>query len=170
MGIFLPKEARRTALWTDTKNSSQLKVPNAGVTYETQRHLMEDFQADNGLFGSITLRLHQIGSPPISGLPKTLNTFSTVGDGVVEVQSRLSSALLVVYGQICEDNWPGWGGSFSGHENRVKLPTDGLSIIAAGWSLLLVPCQKPKNSVEEKLPLPVVASVLTPCSCTTQSP
>ena len=37
---------------------------------------MEDFQADNGLFGSITLRLHQIGSPPISGLPKTLNTFS----------------------------------------------------------------------------------------------
>lgn len=33
-----------------------------------------------------------------------LNTFSTAGDGVVEVQSRLSSALLVVYGQICEDN------------------------------------------------------------------
>lgn len=30
------------------------------------------------VFGSITLHLHQIGSPPISGLPKTLNTFSVI--------------------------------------------------------------------------------------------
>ena len=39
---------------------------------------MEDFHTDNGLFGPVTLHLHQTGSPPISGLPKTLNTFSEI--------------------------------------------------------------------------------------------
>lgn len=60
------------------KTALNSKHPAHVSQNETQQHLMEDFQTDNGLFGPVILHLRQIGSPPISGLPKTLNTFSEI--------------------------------------------------------------------------------------------
>lgn len=55
------------------KTALNSKHPVRVSQYETQQHLMEDFQTDNGLFGPITLHLHQIGSP--LGAPQDFEHF-----------------------------------------------------------------------------------------------